>query len=93
MGQTFQCPECDHQATQKGDLVRHQKAVHIGQKFRALETTRGMVKSYCIHAQAACMLWDFDELKSKYDEKDEDLELVCEDPYLVVANVGEVPAN
>ena len=31
--------------------------------FRALETTQGMVESYCIHAQAACMLWNADELK------------------------------
>ena len=60
--------------------------------FRALETTQGMVESYCIHAQAACMLWNTDELKFEYDEKDEDLELVCEDPYLAVAHVGNVPA-
>ena len=37
MGQKFQCPECDHQATQKIDLVRHQKSVHMGQKFHCTE--------------------------------------------------------
>jgi hypothetical protein len=28
MGQKFQCPECEYQATQKGSLFRHKKAVH-----------------------------------------------------------------
>ena len=29
--------ECEHQATQKGNLVRHQQAVHMGQQFQCPE--------------------------------------------------------
>ena len=29
--------ECDYQVTQKGHLVRHQKSVHLGQKFQCPE--------------------------------------------------------
>ena len=60
--------------------------------FRAIEVGQDMIDSYCIHAQAACMLWDTDELITKYDEANEDLEVVNEDPYLAVAHVGDVPA-
>ena len=34
MGQKFQCPDCEYQATQKVHLVTHQKSVHMGQKFQ-----------------------------------------------------------
>jgi uncharacterized Zn-finger protein len=37
MGQKFQCPECDYQATRKGDLVTHRRSVHMGQKFSCPE--------------------------------------------------------
>ena len=60
--------------------------------FRAIETGQHVIDSYCIHALAACMLWDTDELKTKYYEEKEDLEIVNDDPYLAVAHAGEVPA-
>ena len=33
----FQCPECEHQATKKVNLVRHQKSVHLGQQLHCPE--------------------------------------------------------
>ena len=33
MGQRFQCPDCEYQATTKSNLVTHQKSVHMGQQF------------------------------------------------------------
>ena len=32
-GQKFNCPQCEHKATRKGDLQRHVKLVHEGQQF------------------------------------------------------------
>ena len=29
----FQCPECDYEATQKGNLTTHIKSIHKGDKF------------------------------------------------------------
>ena len=37
IGQKFQCPECEHQATQKSHLVTHQISVHMGQTFQCPE--------------------------------------------------------
>ena len=37
MGQKFQCPECEFNATTKGDVASHQKSVHMGPKFQCPE--------------------------------------------------------
>ena len=37
MGQKFECPECEYQATWKANLVTHQKSVHMGQKLQCPE--------------------------------------------------------
>ena len=37
IGQKFQCPECEYQATQKDNLVSHQRSVHMGEKFQCPE--------------------------------------------------------
>ena len=37
MGQKFECPECEYQFTQKGNLATHTKSVHMGQKFQCPE--------------------------------------------------------
>ena len=34
MGEKFQCPDCDYQATRKDSLVTHHKSVHMGQQFQ-----------------------------------------------------------
>ena len=34
MGQKFQCPECQYQASYKSHLVAHHKSVHLGGKFK-----------------------------------------------------------
>ena len=33
MGEKFQCPECEYQATLKGNLIRHQQTVHLGRNL------------------------------------------------------------
>ena len=46
-GKKFQCPHCEHKATQKGSLQRHIKSVHEGQR------------SPCMHCQyKATDKWD-----------------------------------
>ena len=37
MGHELKCPDCDHQATQKCNLITDQKSVHMGLKFQCPE--------------------------------------------------------
>ena len=37
MGQKFHCPDCEYQATEKGNLIKHHKSMHMGQKFQCQE--------------------------------------------------------
>ena len=38
MGQKFQCQECKYQATEKGNLKKHQQFIHMRCKFQCPES-------------------------------------------------------
>ena len=37
MVRTFQCPDCEYQATEKGSLKKHQQSIHMGLKLECPE--------------------------------------------------------
>ena len=68
MGQTFQCKECDYQATQKYNLVAHHKSVHIGQKFQCPEcdyhfTQKSNASEICLHGPKISVSWMWKSVK------------------------------
>ena len=60
--------------------------------FRNLKENSQIIDEYCIHAQVAFMLINDGELLTKYNEKNENIEVVSEDPYYAIAHVGKVPS-
>ena len=59
--------------------------------FRNMQALDEIVKGYCIHAQAACMMMNEMDLEKKFNEPEEVIEVISEDPYLAVAHV-DTPA-
>ena len=49
MGQTFPCPECEYQANQKSNLIRHKKLVHIIQTLPNQTVKATKKNSYARH--------------------------------------------
>ena len=60
--------------------------------FRSVVTAENIMETYCIHAQAAFMLWDKDKLFEKYNSETNDVVVMNEDPYLAIAHVDDVPS-
>ena len=46
-----------------------------------MTTLEDLEREYCIHAQAATMLWNVKELTMKYFEDPGNVEVMSEDPY------------
>ena len=60
--------------------------------FRIMTTLEDLEREYCIHAQAATMLWNVKELTMKYSEDPGNVEVMSEDPYYAIVHAGDVPA-
>ena len=50
-----------------------------------------VLKHYCIYAQAASMMINEKDLKAKFNEPEEVIEVVSEEPYYAIAHV-DIPA-
>ena len=57
-----------------------------------MTTLEDLEREYCIHAQAATMLWNVKELTMKYFEDPGNVEVMSEDPYYAIVHAGDVPA-
>ena len=57
-----------------------------------MTTLEDLEWEYCIHAQAATMLWNVKELTMKYFEDPGNVEVMSEDPYYAIVHAGDVPA-
>ena len=60
--------------------------------FRIMTSFDNLEQEYCVHAQAATMLWNTAEMNKKYVEDPGNVEVVSEDPFYAVVHAGDVPA-
>ena len=59
--------------------------------FRNMQGFHDVLKHYCIHAQVASMMINEKDLEAKFNEPEEVIEVVSEEPYYAIAHV-DIPA-